>query len=197
MGNPLVVDKNFYPFVYLTDFLSKTDHVTLLNQAIQSEGISDPQTTHLINLQKVNTWAVNKRITDIYPHHFCEKLIKIKGGNVLSFYDGRAMDYHQDSVPNKDYPDDPEVGFPPNASAVYYLNDNYEGGEVCFSTSQPSEPQPLIDDLNIKHLITIKPQANSCLFFDAQIWHWVRPVTSGKRFSATYFLLVDPQTNLG
>lgn len=197
MGNPLVGSKKFYPFVYLTDFLPNTAHETLLNQALQSEGGSDPQTTHLINLKNVNTWSVREKIIEMYPRHFGEKLLKIKGGNVLAFYDQKGMDYHQDSVPNKDYPDDPEVGFPPNASAVYYLNDDFKGGEVCFSTAQPSEPQPKTDDTNIQNLITIKPQANSCLFFDANLWHWVRPVTAGKRFSATYFLLVEPQANLG
>lgn len=185
------------PFVYLTNFLKEDRFESILNEALGCEGASSEQTPHLTNHQGVGTWSVHQRISSLYPLYCQRNLLKIKGGNVLSFSDNRGMDYHQDSVPNKDYPDDPEIGFPPNASAVFYLNDNYEGGEVCFSTSQPSEPQPKIGDANITHLITIKPKANSCLFFDADIWHWVRPVTAGKRFSATYFLLVEPQANLG
>lgn len=190
MGNPVVDSKKFYPFVYLTDFLLQTDHEMLLYQASLSEGETDPRapvlTNQLINLKDLKTWSVREKIIEIYPHHFSEKLLKIKGGNVLAFYDGKGMDPHSDSVPNNYYPDDPEVAFTPNLSAVYYLNDDYKGGEVCFSTTKYGEP-----------FITVRPQANSCLFFDADLWHWVEPVEAGQRFSCTYFLLVEPRTSLG
>jgi hypothetical protein len=191
MGNLVVSTDGYLPFVYLTNFLSDHEYEAILKQSLESDSGSDQQTLHLINLRNVNTWSVREQIERLYPLHSQRNLLKIKGGNVLAFYDDRGMDCHQDSVPNKDYPDDPEVGFSPNASAVYYLNDNYDGGEVCFSVNRPSQPQPAIGDAEIKNLFTLKPQPNSCLFFDANLWHWVRPVTSGKRFSSTYFLLAE------
>ena len=185
MSNP------YSPFVYLTNFLSADTFQKILIQAKSSEGMSSEQTPHLVNLQGVETWSIGKNIESLYPLHCQRKMLKIKGGNILDFSNNRGMDAHQDNVPNKDYPDDPEIGFTPNASAIYYLNDDYEGGEVCFTTERPAEPQSSTDNPNLKNLFTLKPQPNSCVFFDASLWHWVRPVTNGKRFSSTFFLLVE------
>ena len=185
MSNP------YSPFVYLTNFLSADTFQKILIQAKSSEGMSSEQTPHLVNLAHVHTWDVQSQIRNIYPRYRQNAVLKIKGGNILVFSDNRGMDAHQDNVPNKDYPDDPEIGFTPNASAVYYLNDDYEGGEVCFTTERPAEPQSSIDNPNLKNLFTLKPQPNSCVFFDSSLWHWVRPVTNGKRFSSTFFLLVE------
>lgn len=179
------------PFVYLTNFLSESNFTTVLNQALSSQDSSSEQTPHLFNLQGVDTSFIWKEISDVYSLYCQRKLLKIKGGNILSFYDDRGMDYHKDSVPNKDYPDDAEVSFAPNASAVYYLNDDYKGGEICFTTQRPPISQTPLDNSELKNLFTLKPQPNSCVFFDSNLWHWVRPVTKGKRFSSTFFLLVE------
>lgn len=183
--------KTFSPFVYLTNFLAEDRFKDILNQALSCGVKSSEQTPHLVNLDGIDTWEVRKQINFLYPLHCQQNLLKIKGGNVLAFYENRGMNVHQDSVPNKDYPDDSEIGFSPNVSAVYYLNDDYEGGEVCFTSNQPPLPQTPLDNADLKNLITLKPQPNSCIFFDANLWHWVRPVTKGKRFSSTFFLLVE------
>jgi hypothetical protein len=186
-----MANDSFLPFVYLTNFLSESNFSNILNQALSSQDSSSEQTPHLVNLQGVDTSFILKEISDVYSLYCQRKLLKIKGGNILSFYDNRGMGCHQDSVPNQDYPDDAEVGFAPNASAVYYLNDGYEGGEICFTTQRPPIPQTPLDNSELKNLLTLRPQPNSCVFFDANLWHWVRPVTKGKRLSATYFLLVE------
>ncbi|CAB4145006.1 Oxoglutarate/iron-dependent dioxygenase [uncultured Caudovirales phage] len=191
MGNAVMADGASLPFVYLTNFLSESDFHAVLGQALGSQGATSEQTPHLVNLQGIETWSIGKNIESLYPLHCQRKMLKIKGGNILDFSNNRGMDYHQDSVPNKDYPDDPEIGFTPNASAVYYLNDDYEGGEVCFTTERPPIQQAPVDTKGLKNLFTLKPQPNSCVFFDANLWHWVRPVTKGRRFSSTYFLLVE------
>jgi len=119
MGNAVMADGASLPFVYLTNFLSESNFHAVLGQALSSHGATSEQTPHLVNLQNIETWSIGKNIESLYPLHCQRKLLKIKGGNILDFSDNRGMDYHQDSVPNKDYPDDPEIGFTPNASAVY------------------------------------------------------------------------------
>lgn len=183
--------KPLLPFIYLTNFLFQHQFEDILNQVSVNDDESDAQTSHLVNVRGVHTWCVREKINRVFGDYTQKKILKIKGGNILAFYDRRGMDYHQDSVPNANYPNDPEIGFAPNASAVYYINDDYQGGEVCFSVTRPSQPQPAPDDNQITNLFTLKPQPNSCLFFDANLWHWVRPVTDGKRFSSTFFLLVE------
>jgi len=191
MGNTVMENEATLPFVYLTNFLAEDSFKKILDHALSCDDSSSEQTPHLVNLKGVDTWLVNEAISLLFPIHCQRKVLKIKGGNILSFYDNRGMDFHQDSVPNKDYPDDTEIGFTPNASAVFYLNDDYDGGEVCFTTRKPPLAQTPVDNKDLKNLFTVKPQPNSCIFFDANLWHWVRPVTKGKRLSSTYFLLVE------
>jgi hypothetical protein len=59
-------------------------------------------------------------------------------------------------------------------STVYYLNDNYEGGELCF-------PQFGIE---------LKPKAGDMVVFPSSYVysHSVKPVTSGNRFSIASWL---------
>ena len=52
-------------------------------------------------------------------------------------------------------------------SLVYYINDNYTGGEIEF---------PKFD-------IIVKPKSNSMLVFDSSYYHRVNTVTSGTRYA--------------
>jgi len=52
-------------------------------------------------------------------------------------------------------------------SLVYYINDNYIGGEIEF---------PELD-------IIVKPKANSMLVFDASYYHKVNTITEGTRYA--------------
>ena len=52
---------------------------------------------------------------------------------------------------------------------VTYLNDDYEGGEICFS----------------EYDIKIKPKAGSSVMFPASFVHEVKPIISGFRYMST------------
>jgi hypothetical protein len=79
--------------------------------------------------------------------------------NILKYGVGQKFINHVD-----DHPD-----YPRRVSIVYYINDNYEGGEIEFPR------------FNIKY----KPKANEALFFPSTYVynHSVLPVESGYRYS--------------
>lgn len=64
-----------------------------------------------------------------------------------------------------------------NFGCVYYLNDNYEGGEIYFPNQN----------------IEIKPKPNTLVFFPGtlEFLHGVRPVTNGTRYTLTSFWTYD------
>lgn len=59
-------------------------------------------------------------------------------------------------------------------STVYYMNDNYEGGEICFS----------------RFNIEFKPEAHDLIIFPSNFLynHEVKPVRSGKRYAVVGWL---------
>ena len=63
--------------------------------------------------------------------------------------------------------------FPRKVSTVYYFNDNYEGGEIVFST------------LNI----TVKPEKNSMIIFPSSetYKHAAKTITSGTKYAIVGF----------
>ena len=56
-------------------------------------------------------------------------------------------------------------------SSVYYPNDDYVGGELCFP------------NINLK----IKPEKNSLVLFPCEYLHYVEKITSGNKISITHF----------
>lgn len=69
---------------------------------------------------------------------------------------------------------DDHQDFPRRMSYVYYLNDNYTGGEIVF---------PRFD-------ITFKPKANQMIVFPSNFMyrHSVSPVTEGERYAVVSWL---------
>jgi hypothetical protein len=71
-------------------------------------------------------------------------------------------------VDRHDNPGSKDVVF----GVIYYINDNYDGGEIFYP------------DLNLRH----KPKANSLLCHDATIRHGVDLVTNGTRYMIPEFV---------
>lgn len=78
---------------------------------------------------------------------------------VHRFVVGKGMGNHTDNVVN------PDIKY----GVVAYLNDDYEGGEICYP------------DLDIK----VKPKARSIVIHKGDLVHYVSPVLSG---NTRYFL---------
>jgi hypothetical protein len=69
---------------------------------------------------------------------------------------------------------DDNIAYPRRISTVYYMNDDYEGGEICFN----------------RHGLKIKPDKHDLLIFPSTYvyQHEVLPVTSGTRYAVVGWL---------
>ena len=68
-------------------------------------------------------------------------------------------------------------------SMSLFLNDDYEGGEFDLEIYKPGDTQ---------RFVTIKPKKYSAVFFLADQWHRVRPVTAGHRKSLVAWFYGPP-----
>lgn len=68
-------------------------------------------------------------------------------------------------------------------SMSLFLNDDYEGGEFDLEIYKPGAKQ---------RFVTFKPPAGSAIFFLADQWHRVRPVTAGQRKSLVAWFYGPP-----
>jgi hypothetical protein len=102
---------------------------------------------------------------DYIKHYAIDTLANINSGyQVLSYGIGDYFSEHTDEVPEA----------PRRISGVYYINDNYEGGELFFSQFN----------------ISFKPLAKDYILFPS-IWaysHTAMPVISGTKNAIVHFL---------
>jgi hypothetical protein len=82
---------------------------------------------------------------------------------LIKFENGYSMNEHADTAGD--------------FAAIYYINDNYIGGEINF----------------MDHGLKIKPKANSFVTFpsNSDYWHEVLENTGGERYSATLWFKLD------
>jgi hypothetical protein len=167
--------------LYLEDILSKKDHETLLDyvkhfeswnkepwgarsikSAYMSEEISEI-------LEKVFTLVYEKAKTlyGVDINFFKKSTLQI-----VKFIKGFALEPHVDTLSVESL----------HIASVYYINDDYEGGEISFP------------DHNIK----IKPKANSIILFpgNENYVHEVFEVVGGERNSSSmWFQFTDSTFN--
>jgi hypothetical protein len=69
-----------------------------------------------------------------------------------------------------------------NFGCVYYLNDDYDGGEIYFPNQN----------------IELKPKPNTLVFFPGtlEFLHGVKPITNGVRYTLTSFWTYDKQYSM-
>jgi Rps23 Pro-64 3,4-dihydroxylase Tpa1-like proline 4-hydroxylase len=98
-------------------------------------------------------------VVDKTPFHWYNDI------EILKYDKGHHMKEHCDNALNKKN----------KISVFYYVNDDYEGGELVF----------------VQKGITVKPRKNTLLVFNssAENTHKINPVTSGSKYVVTTFLL--------
>jgi predicted 2-oxoglutarate/Fe(II)-dependent dioxygenase YbiX len=88
-------------------------------------------------------------------------------------WDGQAMPPHQDDR----HPNGAPHNTPWRAwASVIYLNDGFEGGEIFFPETRKK----------------YAPVTGSLVFFEGRVWHGVRAVTRGVRYTSPSWYSMNP-----
>jgi hypothetical protein len=93
--------------------------------------------------------------------------------NIVKFEEGYAMNLHVDTLSVSSL----------HLASVYYINDDYHGGEIRFPD----------------HDLTIKPNANTLVLFpgNENYWHETLEVTKNNRYTSTKFFQFAKSTFSG
>lgn len=127
-------------------------------------------------ISTINTMC-EQLIFDIYDR----KMIGLQGGGVARYKNGQCLPTHQDwSITDWVKKNNLPVV---HLSSVFYINDNYAGGELCFYSKKTDGYSP--------DIMSIKPQAGTIIFFDALQWHAAAPVVGGEKYAITNFYTLD------
>lgn len=108
------------------------------------------------------------KLAKIIENLFANMTKYVQPYSILRTRTGEGFPYHSDSV----------TDIYNVFGLVFYLNDDYTGGELDYK------------DLNI----SIKPKANSMLIHRAHLIHGVKEVTSGTRYAVSSFIEGDKTT---
>lgn len=121
---------------------------------------------------------------------------KYKGGevllNLIPYTNAHEIQYtvygigghyywHLDSVTPPVKFDEPNAVKNRVCNWIYYLNDDFDGGELNLCYDKNIEIHSESDFNNIKIDMTIIPKANTLVIMPSDMWHRVNPVTKGKR----------------
>ena len=146
--------------------LSKDEHKYLLNYA---ESI-DSWHTQPWGVKVFEPIKMSKEISEIL-----DKVFILAYQNCVDFYNADLYPFKKGEIPlikfEKGYKMNEHADTTGDFAVIYYLNDDYQGGEINFM------------DYNLK----IKPKANSFITFPSndKYWHEVLENTEKERYSAT------------
>ena len=143
-----------------------------------------------------NTWIFDKKIIHMlapmvhgYNHHCLN--VEILGHEPVQcseYYNGGYYDWHVDQLTTPIFLN-PEDKIPTvrKISLSLFLNDpdEYEGGELDVEIGGPKQDP---------RYATYKLEKGSVVIFQSNVWHRVRPVTSGKRRSIVVWFYGAPYT---
>jgi hypothetical protein len=181
MGEP--VASTLKPVIYFEQCLPADVHDSIYEHSASATYKRDQSTPHLNNCN----YIFNELIDWVVPtieHNYRISVRNHKGHSLQIFTTGESMGAHQDFAESYADPSD----FAPTVSVVYYVNQEFNGGEICFSSTNPWLTENINDNDSFAGTIKIKPTSNSCVIFDARMWHWVLPVFSGNRISYALFV---------
>jgi hypothetical protein len=152
--------------------LSKEEHSQLLDYATKN------------NSWETQPWGVQFITSSEMPKEIIDMLDKIfmsAHQKCISFYGVELYGFKKNQVPlikfKNGYKMNEHADTAGDIAAIYYLNDDYEGGEINF----------------MDHGLKIKPKANSFITFpsNSDYWHEVLENSGKERYSATLWFKFD------
>lgn len=145
--------------------------------AVPGEVLRGHDFTKMTDEIKSITSKINEMCKDVILKIYAKKTTHIQGSGFVRYEVGQSLPYHQDWTLSEWVikHDLPVV----HLSSVFYLNDDYSGGELLFSSKKLN---------NYGHdIVSMKPKAGTIIFFDALQWHASSPVVKGIKYSVTNF----------
>lgn len=106
--------------------------------------------------------------------------------SLAKYNTGGSMLYHTDYQQERAHIFEPKF----NTTCLFYLNDNYTGGEISFA---------IIDENTggIKDLIDYKPEAGDMVIFPSNlpVYHGVKPITEGEKYIIRTYWKTTPDAS--
>lgn len=152
--------------------LSKEEHNQLLEYTVD------------IDSWETQPWGVKFVVSKNMPIEILdilEKVFKIAHKRCIDVYDVQLDPFHKEQIPlirfEKDYSMNEHADTAGDFAAIYYINDDYEGGEINF----------------MDHNLKIKPKANSLVTFpsNSDYWHEVLINTGKERYSSHLWFILS------
>ena len=121
---------------------------------------------------------------EILEKNYETKIVNYKGRSLQKYITGACIlphdDYSTSSPPSKENIFD----FMPILSSIYFVNDDYEGGEICFGSYSETGVGVNVFE---KATLAMKPEKNTLIIFDSKKNHWTTPIVSGVKYSFISF----------
>ena len=149
--------------------------------AVPNEVLRSHRFTDMSGEIKTIASEINQMCEQIIIEKYNKKMSYMQGGDFVRYGVGQSLPYHQDWTVSEWVL---KHGLPiVHLSSVFYINDEYSGGELLFSSTK-------LD--GYKHdVISLKPKAGTVIFFDALRWHASAPVTEGFKYASTNFYTLE------
>lgn len=124
---------------------------------------------------------INRKCKELILDVYGKKQTYMQGGDFVRYGVGQSLPYHQDWTLSEWVMKHnlPIV----HLSSVFYINDDYEGGELLFSSKK-------MDGYD-HDVLSLKPKAGTIVFFDALQWHASSPVENGFKYASTNFYTLE------